>query len=322
MYSGWSYQDASRTYPQHDRRTTYPNEQATNHGHSQVATQPPRPLEPRPILHTSLSDSMGSLRTQEAYRYPERPSPEYRYRSQNLPGVKDILNSSPYSPAHKSYGSTWDSSAGRPESQQDNEGYRSLNGVHPPMVLHPPINTNQRYQPQLDKSYDLPGLEASRQSQVSALSPTTAHPDRIRDYPETHPERPKHSSTGSLLSNGIPSPYSNVAPDENDQRTPAAASYRPGRPGHPVAGAETHGKYLGIDDVPGEGKFHVYEDGYRIPTQVDGEQVNPAWGLTKANKPRKRLALACLDCREKKIKCEPGTNSCIQCEKAMRPCRK
>jgi len=44
--------------------------------------------------------------------------------------------------------------------------------------------------------------------------------------------------------------------------------------------------------------------------------------LTKANKPRKRLAMACLDCREKKIKCEPGPNSCLQCEKAKRPCRK
>ncbi|EME81759.1 uncharacterized protein MYCFIDRAFT_116092, partial [Pseudocercospora fijiensis CIRAD86] len=71
----------------------------------------------------------------------------------------------------------------------------------------------------------------------------------------------------------------------------------------------------------GEGTFHFYEGGYRIPTQVEGEPVNPAWGLTKANKPRKRLAMACLDCREKKIKCEPGANSCLQCEKAKRPCR-
>lgn len=32
--------------------------------------------------------------------------------------------------------------------------------------------------------------------------------------------------------------------------------------------------------------------------------------------------MACLDCREKKIKCEPGASSCLQCEKAKRPCRK
>lgn len=80
--------------------------------------------------------------------------------------------------------------------------------------------------------------------------------------------------------------------------------------------------YLGVREIPGEGNFHLYDGGYRIPTQIDGEQVNPAWGLTKANKPRKRLALACLDCREKKIKCEPGAISCVQCEKAKRPCRR
>ncbi|EMC94122.1 hypothetical protein BAUCODRAFT_74686 [Baudoinia panamericana UAMH 10762] len=84
---------------------------------------------------------------------------------------------------------------------------------------------------------------------------------------------------------------------------------------------EPQKKYLGVKDIPNEGTFHVYEGGHRIPTHVDGEQVNPQWGLTKANKPRKRLALACLDCREKKIKCEPGINSCLQCEKAKRTCR-
>lgn len=86
-----------------------------------------------------------------------------------------------YAPTHKSYSSIWNSSAGRPESQADNEGYRSLNGVHPPMVLHAPINAKQRYQPQLDKSYDLPGLEASRRSEVLALSPTGTHLDRFQD---------------------------------------------------------------------------------------------------------------------------------------------
>jgi hypothetical protein len=87
-------------------------------------------------------------------------------------------------------------------------------------------------------------------------------------------------------------------------------------------GPESSKKYIGIREIPGEGTFHLYEGGFRIPTHVDGETVNPAWGLTKANKPRKRLAMACLDCREKKIKCEPGAVSCLQCEKAKRTCRK
>ena len=86
-------------------------------------------------------------------------------------------------------------------------------------------------------------------------------------------------------------------------------------------GPEASKKYLGVKDFAGEGAFHLYEGRYRIPTHVDGEQVNPQWGLTKANKPRKRLALACLDCRMKKIKCEPGASSCLQCERAKRICR-
>jgi hypothetical protein len=105
----------------------------------------------------------------------------------------------------------------------------------------------------------------------------------------------------------------------------ASSGYEgPGTSPHTASGADPQSgkKFLYTRDIPGEGRFHIYEGGHRIPAVVDGEQVNPVWGLTKANKPRKRLALACLDCREKKIKCEPGVNSCLQCEKARRPCRR
>lgn len=322
MYSGWSFADTARAYQPNERSTASQAEQAHQYGYSGVAGPPPRPLEPRPILHSTLSDSMGSLRTQETYRYQEQPTSDYRSGSQTLPGLKDILNSNSYSPPHKTYSTTWNSPGAPLGGYYDSETQRDLNGVHPPMVLHPPTPTNQRYYPQLDKPYEVAHSDASKQSQVTPLSPFGNFPDRGRDSLELHPERPRHSSNGLLLSNGAPSPHSPALPDESSYRTQAAASYRQGRIAHPVAGTETHGKYLGIEEVSGEGKFHVYADGHRIPTQVDGEQVNPAWGLTKANKPRKRLALACLDCREKKIKCEPGTVNCLQCEKAMRPCRK
>lgn len=81
-------------------------------------------------------------------------------------------------------------------------------------------------------------------------------------------------------------------------------------------------RYLRTMELPNQGPCHLYDDGSHIPAYVDGELVNPYWGLTKANKPRKRLALACLDCREKKIKCEPGVPSCVQCDKAKRRCRR
>ncbi|EUC36977.1 hypothetical protein COCCADRAFT_86876 [Bipolaris zeicola 26-R-13] len=78
---------------------------------------------------------------------------------------------------------------------------------------------------------------------------------------------------------------------------------------------------VGQRDIPGEGLCYVYEDGTYCRAIIDGEAVNPSWGITKAGKPRKRLAQACLTCREKKIKCEPGYPKCHQCAKSQRVCR-
>ncbi|CAI9628449.1 unnamed protein product [Alternaria burnsii] len=78
---------------------------------------------------------------------------------------------------------------------------------------------------------------------------------------------------------------------------------------------------VGQRDIPGEGPCYVYEDGTYCRAIIDGEAVNPSWGITKAGKPRKRLAQACLTCREKKIKCEPGYPKCHQCSKSQRVCR-
>jgi hypothetical protein len=78
---------------------------------------------------------------------------------------------------------------------------------------------------------------------------------------------------------------------------------------------------VGQREIPGEGLCYVYEDGTFCRAIIDGEAVNPSWGITKAGKPRKRLAQACLTCREKKIKCEPGFPKCHQCAKSQRVCR-
>ncbi|KAF2125361.1 hypothetical protein P153DRAFT_378826 [Dothidotthia symphoricarpi CBS 119687] len=78
---------------------------------------------------------------------------------------------------------------------------------------------------------------------------------------------------------------------------------------------------IGQREVPGEGICYFYEDGTYCRVVIDGEPVNPSWGITKAGKPRKRLAQACLTCREKKIKCEPGYPKCHQCSKSQRICK-
>jgi Fungal Zn(2)-Cys(6) binuclear cluster domain len=50
---------------------------------------------------------------------------------------------------------------------------------------------------------------------------------------------------------------------------------------------------------------------------------HPNWGTTKAGRPRKRLAEACLNCRHKKIRCHltPYSAKCTQCERTNTDCR-
>lgn len=80
-------------------------------------------------------------------------------------------------------------------------------------------------------------------------------------------------------------------------------------------------RVVGEQIIPGEGPCWVYKDGSTCKKVIDGEAVNAQWGITKAGKPRKRLAIACTTCREKKIKCDPGDPKCVQCEKFGRECR-
>ncbi|CAK7274040.1 hypothetical protein SEPCBS57363_005957 [Sporothrix epigloea] len=80
-------------------------------------------------------------------------------------------------------------------------------------------------------------------------------------------------------------------------------------------------RFLRVAELPGEGTCYFYDDGTHCKAVIDGEAVNPYWGVTKAGKPRKRLAIACITCREKKIKCDPEYPRCVQCEKFGRLCR-
>ncbi|KAK1761033.1 hypothetical protein QBC47DRAFT_20204 [Echria macrotheca] len=79
-------------------------------------------------------------------------------------------------------------------------------------------------------------------------------------------------------------------------------------------------RFVRAAEVPGEGMCYFYDDGSHCKTVIDGEAVNAHWGVTKAGKPRKRLAIACVTCREKKIKCDPDYPRCVQCEKFGRVC--
>jgi hypothetical protein len=79
-------------------------------------------------------------------------------------------------------------------------------------------------------------------------------------------------------------------------------------------------RFLKQEHVPGEGLCYFYDDGSHCKAFIDGEPVTAHWGVTKAGKPRKRLAVACMTCREKKIKCDPDFPKCVQCDKFGRDC--
>ncbi|KAK5406793.1 hypothetical protein LTR06_008287 [Exophiala xenobiotica] len=80
-------------------------------------------------------------------------------------------------------------------------------------------------------------------------------------------------------------------------------------------------KVVGEEAISGNVQSYMYDDGGACQKTVDGDNVNPKWGTTKAGKPRKRLGQACNTCREKKIKCDPSTPKCAQCQKFGRECK-
>lgn len=80
-------------------------------------------------------------------------------------------------------------------------------------------------------------------------------------------------------------------------------------------------EYLGTKKALSGIEYHIWENGSCMPTEVDGQTVNPVWGLTTSGNPRKRIGKACLNCRERKSKCEPCGDSCVACERAGRQCQ-
>ncbi|KAI5293730.1 hypothetical protein KEM52_005278 [Ascosphaera acerosa] len=80
-------------------------------------------------------------------------------------------------------------------------------------------------------------------------------------------------------------------------------------------------RLIGEKHIDGEGVCYVYSDGTHCPKYIKGEPVNAKWGITKAGRPRKRLAQACIACRHRKIKCTPASPKCEQCKRSGKTCR-
>jgi hypothetical protein len=169
-------------------------------------------------------------------------------------------------------------------------------------------------------------LSSRSQVALSSPPPLQAPPRQYyqasrEDYTHTHFEEPDAVSTTRFAaqSMGLAPVYLPACePLEGGAVTP---DYQITKTQFEDSATSQLENYLRVQRVPGQGVFHTYRDGSWIPAEVDGEVVHPVWGLTKAGKARKRLALACFNCRARKTRCEPAQKGCLQCEKRGRSCR-
>ncbi|TLD12434.1 uncharacterized protein PgNI_03375 [Pyricularia grisea] len=137
------------------------------------------------------------------------------------------------------------------------------------------------------------------------------HPSGPAPYRDAHHQRP------TTHSHAAPSPPTATSSIVSPEGIPSKDGLGP----KIWTGTHFLPRFVRAAEVPGEGMCYFYDDGSHCKTVIDGEVVNAHWGVTKAGKPRKRLAIACVTCREKKIKCDPDYPRCVQCEKFGRVCK-
>ncbi|KAF7880613.1 uncharacterized protein EAF02_007459 [Botrytis sinoallii] len=159
-----------------------------------------------------------------------------------------------------------------------------------------------------------PHSESPRQDQFPALR---AHPDQYRHQHQVsrseHETRQFYRDHAPAQRNYLPTPAGTVMGEP--------VTVKDGLGPKIWTGTQFLPRFVRQADVAGEGMCYFYDDGTHCKTVIDGENVNAHWGVTKAGKPRKRLAIACITCREKKIKCDPDYPRCVQCDKFGRVCK-
>ncbi|KAJ6110450.1 hypothetical protein N7486_002685 [Penicillium sp. IBT 16267x] len=208
-------------------------------------------------------------------------------------------------------------------------------GPNSPPAYHQPFANSTPGADHREYSYPFHGHEPAHSSQITPVS--TQDRGRSESFPQ-----PQTGTLPSLSQVAMHNPR-DMAHHAATRSDPSAASFQHsqspyhGAPFHenppsvgdissPESTSRTQGQSvlpLVIDEryVEGEGVCYFYADGSHVPKLINGVLVNANWGVTKAGKPRKRLAQACLTCREKKIKCQPNLPKCDQCQKSGRECR-
>ena len=312
-----------------ERRSEYPQDQPIR------MSRVPIQLPPPSALQLGLDPGRQSLTEPKMYGSRCRSSrtmdfPKAINREQ-LPPVSQLLTpssqsslpSSPFSPQYRLDSPSLTKSfqpSSSPSWPPD-----SYDRIHP-LPYPESLNTPPLGPPHRKFSYP------------NQTSVTTRLPLRTTSYPYGASREHEHGnaaySSYAQRSHSDPSPYQHVQPvhlgqsdeslryDIEERRRPSNNTRSRNRSQHSdSSNAQCVPRAVREEVIPGEGPCYVYEDGSHCRKVIDGETVNASWGVTKAGKPRKRLAVACMTCREKKIKCDPNWPKCVQCDKFGRECK-
>lgn len=262
----------------------------------------------------------------------DEPRRSYNVQHGQLPSVSQLLTpgSQPSSAASPPYSSSHQGPSNSGNRHEQPSPRQSSFRNTPPQAPAAPYQT----------SYSKVPCQVPCRDNLLPRRPSFAGPPAMPSY--AMPLQPVHDPSMNLYAHSS-TPQQRLYPSHPQQprqTTPMAAPslHHANQPGtydyglssgprpDPSTGSVTQSvkplpRVVGEQDIPGEGPCWIYEDGSICKKVIDGELVNAQWGVTKAGKPRKRLAIACTTCREKKIKCDPAEGKCLQCEKFGRECR-
>lgn len=219
--------------------------------------------------------------------------------NQQLPSLRQLLGTATNSASPPSLPQPYIPIAASLKQRDSSHSHHEPISVSKPPTITPHDNTKRCSEPLLDSHIDnLPPFSQLASREIKHHATTRSDPSTILfqvSQPPLH-SPPYHAKAFS----------GDISTQESANR-PEASTVLP----HVV-----DEKY-----IEGEGLCYIYADGSHCPKIVEGVPVNANWGITKAGRPRKRLAQACLTCREKKIRCQPNLPKCDQCQKSGRKCR-
>ena len=183
-----------------------------------------------------------------------------------------------------------------------------------PYILEPTqaplMDAMVQYQPQFGHPFQPPSAPQEHVPQTfnASLGPTPPTPDLQGSIDQQMQAQPTHVQTPTLPNSGDRGSNRNGHRRSHDQSADRSES------ASPTARSDLRGTATWTPRSK-DGR------GTKAAVKEDSEE-KPAWSelKTKAGKERKRLPLACIACRRKKIRCSGEKPACKHCQRSRVPC--